>query len=567
MKADTTAALGRRRETFSGRNAFIFAAIGSAVGLGNIWRFPYVAYDNGGGAFIIPYLVALLTAGIPLLFLDYSIGHKFRGSPPMAFRRLHRKAEMFGWWQVLICFVIAVYYAVIIAWAACYTVFSVTQAWGEDPAGFLMKDFLQVSDTTDVGLDFVPGVTIPLVLVWVAAVGILAFGVQKGIARSSMIFIPLLFLMFIILVVQSLFLPGAATGLDALFTPDWSRLSDSSIWIAAYGQIFFSLSVAFGIMLTYSSYLKKKTDLTGSGFVVGFTNSGFELLAGIGVFAALGFIATQSGSDVSEVASSGIGLAFIGFPAIISQAPGGAILGVLFFASLVFAGFTSLVSILEVVISAVKDKLGLGRVSATLWVGIPMAVVSIILFPTTTGLNLLDVTDAFVNSFGIVAVALVVVVFLTAGFTALPTLRDHLNKTSSIKMGRTWQIFVGGLTPIVLGYTLIDSLQTRISEGYNDMPTWFVNTFGWGMAIALIVIAYLLSKIRWSPKSALHDADLDGEPVAGPILDREIDSKEIARHHAETDEFAAVNDAEPTFEAGPVGSVPSRRSLRKEDES
>ncbi|GAB2509817.1 NSS family neurotransmitter:Na+ symporter [Paramicrobacterium agarici] len=541
MKAKSSAMGLRTRETFSGRNAFIFAAIGSAVGLGNIWRFPYVAYDNGGGAFIVPYLIALVTAGIPLLFLDYAIGHKFRGSPPMAFRRLHKKAEMFGWWQVLICFVIAVYYAVIIAWAACYTWFSVTKAWGDDPAGFLMGEYLQVADEVNVQFNFVPGVLIPLILVWVAAIAILAFGVQKGIARSAMIFIPLLFVMFIILVVQSLFLPGAFEGLNALFTPDWSRMADSGIWIAAYGQIFFSLSVAFGIMLTYSSYLKKKTDLTGSGFVVGFSNSGFEILAGIGVFAALGFIATQNGQAVDEVAASGIGLAFIGFPTIISQAPAGALLGVLFFASLVFAGFTSMVSILEVVISAIKDKLGLGRVSATLWVGIPMAIISILLFPTTTGLNLLDVTDAFVNSFGIVAVALVVVIFLTAGFTALPKLRDHLNKTSSIRMGRTWMMFVGGITPIILGYILIDSLQTMISEGYGDMPAWFVGVFGWGMAIALVVVAYLLSKLPWSSKSALHDPDIDGEPVSAPILDPEIDAKEIARHDAETGEFAAAN--------------------------
>ncbi len=553
MNAKTSTPRLRRRETFSGRNAFIFAAIGSAVGLGNIWRFPYVAYENGGGAFIVPYLVALLTAGIPLLFLDYAIGHKFRGSPPMAFRRLHKKAEMFGWWQVLICFVIAVYYAVIIAWAGCYTWFSITKAWGDDPAGFLMGEFLQVSDEVNVQFSFVPGVLIPLVIVWVAAIAILAFGVQKGIARSSMIFIPILFVMFIVLVVQAVFLPGAATGLDALFTPDWSRLTDSSIWIAAYGQIFFSLSVAFGIMLTYASYLKKKTDLTGSGFVVGFSNSGFEILAGIGVFAALGFIATQSGVAVDEVAASGIGLAFIGFPTIISQAPAGALLGVLFFASLVFAGFTSLVSILEVVISAVKDKLGLNRVGATLGVGIPMAIVSILLFPTTTGLNLLDVTDNFVNSFGIVAVALVVVIFLTAGFTALPKLRDHLNKTSSVKMGRTWMMFVGGVTPIILGYILIDSLQTTIKEGYGDMPGWFVGIFGWGMAIALVVIAYLLSKIRWSSKSALHDPDIDGEPVSEPILDPAIDSAEISRYKAETGQFAAARADEDSQAAGHIG--------------
>ena len=512
-----------QREMWSGRRVFILAAIGSAVGLGNIWRFPYVAYENGGGAFIIPYLVALLTAGIPLLFLDYAIGHRFRGSPPLAMRRLHPKAEAIGWWQVGICFVIAVYYAVIIAWAGMYFIFSFTTAWGEDAAGFFTGEFLQVSDQVNLGFDFVPSVLIPLILVWGVVIAILAMGVQKGIARSSIVFMPLLLIMFLILVVQALFLEGAWTGLDAFFTPDWTRLGDSSIWVAAYGQIFFSLSVAFGIMITYSSYLRRKTDLTGSGFVVGFANSGFELLAGIGVFAALGFMAASSGVGVDEVAVSGIGLAFIAFPTIIAQAPAGVLLGVLFFGSLVFAGLTSLISIVEVIIAAVQDKLGWLRVKAALVVGIPMALISILLFPTTTGLNLLDVTDAFVNSFGIVAVALVAVVAMSAGFSALPRLREHINATSSVKLGRSWQIFIGGVTPVVLGYILIDTLTTRISEGYGGLPTWFVGVFGWGMVIALVLIAYLLSKIPWSHRSAAYEKN-----VHEPILDAELDANKSA---------------------------------------
>lgn len=523
MTNESATRSGSQRETFSGRGAFIFAAIGSAVGLGNIWRFPYVAYTNGGGAFIIPYLVALLSAGLPLLFLFYSIGHRFRGSPPLAFRRLHPGAEMLGWWQVLVSFVISVYYAVVIAWACSYTVFSFTRAWGNDAAGFFMHDFLHVSSTVSVGFEFVPGVLIPLVLVWAACIALLAMGVQKGIARLAKIFIPLLFVIFIGLVVRSLFLPGAAAGLDALFTPDWSRLTDSSIWIAAYGQIFFSLSVAFGIMITYASYLKKKTDLTSSGLVVGLSNSSFELLAGIGVFAALGFIAGQTGQDVGDVAASGIGLAFIGFPAIISEVPFGTVFGVLFFASLVFAGFTSIVSLLEVIISAFKDKFGLDRVPATLMVGIPCALISIGLFSTTTGLHLLDITDGFINSFGIVVVALVVVLMLAVGYNALPVLRNHLNSVSSFKVGRKWQLLVAGVTPIVLGYTLINSLQDRIREGYNDFPTWFVGVFGWGMVIAVIIVAALLARVRWGGNSAFHEPDLDGKPVAGPVLDDALD--------------------------------------------
>lgn len=272
----------RSREEFGGRWAFILAAIGSAVGLGNIWRFPYVAYENGGGAFVIPYLVALLTAGIPVLFFDYVIGHRFRGAPPMAFRRFNRKLEWIGWWQVMICVVIGVYYAAIIGWAIMYTWFSVDHRWGVDAEGFFFNDYLGMSAAPDPTFDVVAAVFWPMVVVWVVLLVIMGFGVKRGVALVSMIGMPVLILMFLTLVVVSLTLPGAVSGLDALFTPNWAVLKDPSVWVAAYGQIFFSLSVGFGIMITYASYLKKRTNLTGSGLVVGFSNSGFEVLAGIG---------------------------------------------------------------------------------------------------------------------------------------------------------------------------------------------------------------------------------------------------------------------------------------------
>ena len=513
------------RGAFSGRNSFIFAAIGSAVGLGNIWRFPYVAYSNGGGSFILPYIIALVTAGIPLLFLDYAIGHRYRGSAPLSFRRLHRLTEPIGWWQVMICCVIGIYYALILAWAIRYFFFSFTQGWGDNPATFFTETFTRAvpADQATFGLDFVPGIAIPLLLVWVAVIGVLALGVQKGIAGFSLVFMPLLVVMFVVLVIVALTLPGAGAGLDALFTPDWAALTDSSVWVAAYGQIFFSLSVAFGIMLTYSSYLKKDEDLTGPGLLVGFSNSSFEILAGIGVFASLGFMAQSTGQPINEVAGGGIGLAFIAFPTIINQAPAGVFIGVLFFGSLVFAGFTSMISIIEVIIAAVQDKLGFGRIASTFAVGIPMAVISLLLFPTTTGLNLLDVTDAFVNNFGIVAVALVATVTLTAAFGALPTLRNHLNRSSSFKVGRIWQMFVGGVAPIVLGYILINEIQRTISEGYGGMPGWFVGLFGWGMVIFLVFMAFVLTAIPWGSKSNVHTLDSDGDLIPPPILDRLVD--------------------------------------------
>lgn len=505
------------RGAFAGRTTFIFAAIGSAVGLGNIWRFPAVAYENGGGAFILPYLIALLTAGIPLLFLDYAIGHRWRGSAPAAWRRFTRWTEFIGWWQVLIALVIALYYALILAWATNYTIFSIDQRWGDD-AGAFFGEYTQALGGADVtvAFDFVPAVLISMIVVWLAVIVVMSLGVHKGIAAASVVFIPLLIVMFIILVVRSLFLPGAIDGLDAFFQPNWAALTDPGVWIAAYGQIFFSLSVAFGIMLTYSSYLKKKTDLTGSGLVVGFANSGFEILAGIGVFSALGFMAQAQGVAIDEVVTSGVGLAFIAFPTIISEAPAGAVIGVLFFGSLVLAGFTSMISIVEVVIAAVQDKFGMARIPATLTVSIPMAVISIVLFSTTMGLPLLDVMDKWVNEYGIVAAAAVSTIVVSYLVRGLPTLRDHLNQRGTFPIGKIWMLCVAVIAPLVLGVSLVLSTIDLVTSEttYSEYPGWFNFVFGWLMAIGLVVIAIVLSLLPWSKNSNLYKADSDGDPIA-----------------------------------------------------
>ncbi|HEX6234014.1 MAG TPA: sodium-dependent transporter [Jiangellaceae bacterium] len=486
------------REQWATRAGFLLAAIGSAIGLGNIWRFPYVAYENGGGAFLLPYLVALLTAGIPLLILEYTIGHRFRGSPPLSFRRLSRPAEAIGWWQVAICFVIAVYYAVIIAWAVRYTGFSVGLQWGDDPNTFLFGDFLQLADEPGIVSSYVSGVAWPLIAVWVVTLGVLFFGVRRGIERANKIFIPLLVLLFGALVVRAVTLDGAEVGLDALFTPDWSAITDGSVWVAAYGQIFFSLSVGFGIMITYASYLKRRADLTGSALVAGFANSSFEILAGIGVFATIGFMATASGVAVNEVATSGIGLAFVAFPTIISSLPAAQdLFGVLFFGSLVIAGLSSLISIVQVVVSTVQDRWGMARERAVMLVGGAAALVSVVLFPTGEGLYILDAADHFINQYGVALAALVVVVVVGWLLRRLPHQRAHANQTSAVPLGRWWLIVLGVITPIVLGWMMYDSLRQEFAENYEGYTTGFLLMAGWSVAIGAIVFGLVMSVFRW----------------------------------------------------------------------
>jgi NSS family neurotransmitter:Na+ symporter len=509
------------REQWGSRAGFLMAAIGSAIGLGNIWRFPYIAYENGGGAFMLPYLIALLTAGIPLLILEYSIGHRYRSSAPLSYRRITRPAEAIGWWQVAICFVIAVYYAVIVAWAARFAWFSIGQQWGDDPNAFFFEDFLQMSEGPGMVSGYVAGVAWPLVGVWAVVLLILAMGVRNGIEKANKIFIPLLVVLFLVLVVQALTLDGAATGLNALFTPDWGAMLDGSVWIAAYGQIFFSLSVGFAIMVTYASYLRRKADLTGSAMVAGFANSSFELLAGIGVFAALGFMATAAGTGVEDVAANGIGLAFVAFPQIISTLPiGGALFGVLFFGSLVIAGLTSLISIVQVIISAVQDRTGLGRVQTVLLVGGATALASILLFPTPEGLHFLDVFDHFINQYGIALAGLVMIVVFGWIARRLPMFQKHTNAISSIRLGLWWKVVLGVVTPILLGFMMWDSLRTELTENYAGYPTGFLLAAGWGLAIGAIVFGIVVSLFPWKRADALAREDADTEDAATKEGDR-----------------------------------------------
>lgn len=490
------------REQWGTRAGFILAAVGSAVGLGNIWRFPYVAYDNGGGAFFIPYLFALLTAGIPLLIMEFTMGHKYRGSAPLSYARMNKKTEWIGWWQVAIAFVISTYYSVIIAWAMSYTYFSVSLQWGKDPGGFLMGTYLQRVDIVNgaaigsVG-SIVPGVFIPLVLVWIVALGILFKGVKKGIERANRIFIPTLIVMFLMIVIRALTLEGAALGLEALFKPNWSKIASPGVWVAAYGQIFFSLSIAFAIMITYSSYLPRKSDINNNAFIAAFSNSSVELLAGFGVFAALGFMAKQANIPIEEVATAGIGLAFVVFPEILNSFPGlNQLFGVLFFGSLVFAGLSSLISIVETFIAAVQDKFNLSRPKAVMIGGGLSALVSI-LYATQGGLFILDAVDNFINNFGVALAGLVSVVTVAWFLKNLKPFQDHANQISDLRTGSWWRFCLSILTPAVLGYMFILNLIHNIQNNYEGYPTSFLIYSGWGVVVATIITGFILATLKW----------------------------------------------------------------------
>lgn len=483
------------RSQWGTRLGFLLAAMGSAIGLGNIWRFPATAYENGGGAFFIPYLFALITAGIPMLIMEYTIGHKYRSSAPRAFKRISRGMEWIGWWQVGISFVISTYYPVIVAWAAMYAYFSIGQIWGDDATTFFVGDFLNVSEAGTFG-SMVPSVFIPLLAIWSIVLFILFRGVKKGIELANKIFIPLLMVSFLLIVIRAITLPGALTGLDAFFAPDWSMMMDGSVWVAAYGQIFFSLSIAFAIMITFASYLPKKSDITNNAFITGFANSSFELLAGIGVFAALGFMATQNGVPVSEVVEGGIGLAFMVFPEIISQMPASGLFGFLFFGSLVLAGLSSMVSISETYIAAVQEKFNISR-RLSVAIGGGSATVVSLFYANQGGLNLLDTVDYFINNYGVALVGLFQVVAISWFARELKDLEAHANSVSDILIGQWWRFSLSVITPLVLGFMMLQNFRNDLEVHYGGYPIGFLFNYGWMVALGVMFFGALMTIKKW----------------------------------------------------------------------
>jgi len=501
-----------QREQWGSRVGFILAAAGSAIGLGNIWRFPYVVYENGGGAFLIPYFFALLTAGIPILLLEFGVGRLGGGSAPYTFSRLSRRFEWLGWWQVLICFVITTYYVAIVSWAISYFFFSFNQSWGEDTGSFLMGDYLGIPDdvVTAAGWNFGGlrwHILLPLAAVWAGVYFVLYRGVKGGIEKMSKIFMPILFVVMVLFVIRAVTLPGAAEGLNHLLTPDFASILPPllggtnpewfNVWMAAYGQIFFSLSIAFAIMITYSSYLDKNQEVNNSGFIMAFSNSGFEFLAAIGVFAAIGFMAVSTGGNVEDVAKGGVGLAFVVFPQIINTFPMlNGLFGALFFLALVIAGFSSLVSIIEVIIAAVMDKINIGRKAAVSWVVGICALVSLV-YVTGAGLVLLDIVDHFINNFGIVIAGLLEVILL-GWFYHLSRIREENNLVSDFKVGWWWNAAIVGITPLVLLYMTYKNFQFELTTAYGGYPLHALVTFGWLLVAVTVAAAFALAYgLKW----------------------------------------------------------------------
>ncbi len=481
------------------------AAIGSAVGLGNIWRFSYIAYENGGGAFLVPYFVALLTAGIPLMILEYGLGHKKHGSSALSFAKVGRKYEWLGWWMpIFVMFGIMFYYSVIIGWCVNYAIYSVNLKWGANTEEFFLKSFLGLSSHVGEMGGLRLNILCSTAFIWGVMWLICYRKISHGIERACKIFMPLLFVLTLILIIWGCTLDGAAEGLKWYLKPDWSKIADWKVWVAAYGQIFFTLSLGFGIMITYASYLPKKSDLVQNAIITCVTNCLYSFLAGFAVFSVLGYMAQQKGVPINEVVKSGPTLAFVVYPEAISRLPFlNNVFGLIFFITLVIAGLSSGISIIEAVTSAFIDKFELER-KKTVNIICLAGFLGSIVFTAQNGLYLLDIVDHFLNQYGLVLAGLLECIII-GWILKAKVLREHVNAVSKRKINRIWDIFIKYITPAVLLSILINELKNEFTKPYGGYGLKFLLFIGVGWVVVTLIIAVVVSISPWNPEKLKYD--------------------------------------------------------------
>ena len=470
---------------------FILAMIGLTIGIGNIWRFSYVLYSNGGGSFFIPYLIAILIMGIPFLILEYGLGFSFKKSFFKLMHDIRPEFEIIAWMLVLFVFIVAIYYMVILGWDFVYLLNSFNFGWGSDPNSFFLNNVGGSDNLTNAFTLMLPTLMCTLLL-WVFFWFVSMRDVDKGIGRLSTVVIPLLFIIMIIIFGYAFTLPGANLGIETLLAPNWYSLTDINIWISAFGQTLFTLSIGQAMVYTYASYLPKNSKLIDEVLLVVVANSLYEIFIALGVFSILGYMSSSSSIPLNELISQGTGLIFVVFPQIFNKMGFfGHIFAPLLFVSILLAGITSAFALFEPLLSSLCGKLGWSRRKGVTILTI-VACICTVIFSTGISSYLVEIIDKFVNNFGIlILIGIQVIIF--GWFYGVEKVIPYLNEFSTFKVGRTWVFTLKYILPIFLIILWVSGI-VKIFEGSNMFE------IAVDIIISLVVVglSVFLTKLRSS---------------------------------------------------------------------
>ncbi|KAB3534706.1 sodium-dependent transporter [Alkaliphilus pronyensis] len=442
----------KQRDQWGSKIGFILAAAGSAIGLGNIWKFPFMAGQNGGGAFVFLYFAILIVVGFTLMMAELTIGRHTQLSPVGAYRKLKAKWAWVGFLGVLAGFLILSFYSVIGGWVIRYIVKALTGAF-------------TISDPDALGGLFGAFITNPLeplvyhAIFMALTLGIVIGGVKGGIEKYSKILMPSLFVMMILIMIRSLTLDGAMEGVKFLLLPDFSKINGGVV-LAALGQVFFSLSLGMGTMITYGSYLNKDENLVDSSIQIPLLDTAIALVAGLAILPAVFAFGFNP--------EGGPGLLFITLPAVFSQMPLGSLFGVLFFVLVLFAALTSSISLLEVVVAYFVDEKNWDRKKSSLVFGLIIFLFGI---PSSLGIgiwsdiriiagrDILDSVD-FVASNVLLPLGGMLLCIFIGWVWGLDNAFKEVTNNGKIKfpLMNVWGFLVKWVAPIAIGIVFVQGL-------------------------------------------------------------------------------------------------------------
>jgi len=441
--------MNEKRSTFSGKLGFVLTAAGSAVGLGNIWRFPYLAAKYGGGIFLLVYLILAVTFGFALMTAEIAIGRKTGLSAVGAFHKLDKRFTWVGYLAAIVPMIITPYYSVIGGWVTKY--FFVFASGGVSDAagkGYFESYIAKVSEPI---LWFCLFIGLTALIVF--------FGVNKGIEKVSKVMMPILVLMTLFIAVYTVCMPGAMEGVLYYITPDFSKFSVNTV-LAAMGQLFYSMSIAMGILITYGSYMKKDVSLESSVHQIEIFDTGIAFLAGLMIIPS---VFVFSGGDQSAL-NKGPGLMFDTLPKVFNSMKGGGFIGAVFFLMVFFAALTSAISLMETIISFLQDRFHWGRrvscVAVFLFcvvLGIPSSLgFGVLDFVKIGSLSILDMFDFASNSIIMPVVAFMTCIFV--GYILKPqALIDEIELTGPFKAKKLFTVIIKYVAPVCIVLILVSS--------------------------------------------------------------------------------------------------------------
>lgn len=497
------------RSMWSSRLTFILAAIGSAVGLGNAWRFPGLAAKHGGGTFLIVFLLAMLLMGIPLLMMEISIARKLRRGVIESMRGIGKKWEFVGWSATSNAFVIVCYYSVVFAWVILMFLNSWQFAGMTGDNETASQLFLELTQTTGtVEGSNIPGIMlICLLIAW----GMIFYCIRNGAKSVGKIikltvFAPVVLL--IVMAVKGCTMPGAMEGIRMFFVPDPGAFLDPSLWIDAIGQVFYSLSVMMAVMFAYGSYVDDSSNIAADTAIIAFASVAVSVLSGIVMFSTMG------GTDMlDKITDSGISTAFFVYPtAIVNLTDIGwvnALFGASFYLMLITLAIDSAFSVVEGISAAISDKFHIRPKTVTITVCALSGLVSL-LFITQAGMAWLDIVDNWTNQINMILIGILECVAIGWTFNLRKVCAEINRNAKNLKMPYIWlAASVRFIAPMVLCGLFVWNIVTLLQSavGYNGYPIWAQIIAGWTVSALVFASGFIAKAVIASMKKKGYTED------------------------------------------------------------